>query len=201
MKGDRWTPEENRILLKNLGKISVPEIIRRGLLPGRTVRGTQRHIEYWHLKESPSRQKRWTPNEDELLREHYPKHGPSWDGWRRVLPTRSRWAVMRRAKRLGVRAHTRWTIEEEELLRKLYPTRAYRGKQWAEVFPRHTLGSVYTKAQNMGLQSPGRGQEWPKSVRADLRQGVSQLAKELGVTEGDVSRRVRELMHVFDKGE
>lgn len=205
MKGDRWTPEENRVILQNLGKMSVAEIIRRGLLPGRTVRGTQRHIDYWHLKESPVRQKRWTPNEDELLREHYPEHGPSWDGWRRVLPTRSRRAVQTRAKKLGIKVQTGWTAEEEELLRELYPKRAYRGRQWLEVFPGHTVDSIYKKAQHMGLQSPGRGQEWsqewPKPVRDDLRQGVSQLAKELGVSESDVSRRVRELMHVFDKGE
>lgn len=199
MKGDRWTPEENRILLKNLGKISVSEIIRRGLLPGRTVRGTQRHIDYWHLKESPSRQKRWTPDEDELLREHYPEHGPSWDGWRRVLPTRSRWAVQTRAKKLGIKVQTGWTAEEEELLRELYPKSVYRGRQWLEVFPGHELGSIYKRAQRMGLRSPGRQQAWPKPVRDDLRQGVSQLAKELGVSESDVSRRVRELMHVFDK--
>lgn len=199
MKGDRWTPEENRILLKNLGKISLSEIIRRGLLPGRTVRGTQRHIDYWNLKESPSRQKRWTPNEDELLREHYPEHGPSWDGWRRVLPTRSRRAVQTRAKRLGIKVQTGWTAEEEELLRELYPKSAYRGRQWLEVFPGHELSAIYKKAQHMGLRSPGRGQAWPKPVRADLRRGVSKLAEELGVSESDVSRRVRELMHVFDK--
>lgn len=199
MKVDRWTPEENRVLLKNLGKISVPEIIRRGLLPGRTVRGTQRHIEYWHLKESPSRHKRWTPDEDELLRELYPEHGPSWDGWRRVIPTRSRRAVQTRAKKLGIKVQTGWTAEEEELLRELYPKSAYRGRQWLEVFPGHELSAIYKKAQHMGLRSPGRGQAWPKPVRADLRRGVSQLAKELGVSENDVSRRVRKLMYVFDK--
>lgn len=201
MKGDRWTPEENRVLLKNLGKISVSEIIRRGLLPGRTVRGTQRHINYWRLNESQARQKRWMPDEDELLRDLYPEHGPSWDGWMRVLPTRSRRAVVTRANKLGMRAQTGWTAEEEELLRKLYTKRAYRGRQWLEVFPGHTLGSIYKKAQHMGLRSPVRGQEWPRAVRDDLRQGVSQLADELGVSESDVSRRVRELMHVFDKGE
>lgn len=199
MNGDRWTPEENRVLLENLGKIPVPEIIRRGLLPGRTVRGTQRHIDYWRLNESPARPKRWTPDEDELLRELYPEHGPSWDGWRRVLPTRSRHAVKSRVKILGVKTQNRWTIEDDELLRELYPKRACRGRQWLEVFPGHTVGSIYKRARRLGLQSPGRGQEWPKPVRDDLRKGVSQLADELGVSESDVSRRVRELMHVFDK--
>lgn len=199
MKGDRWTPDENRVLLENLGKISVSEIIRRGLLPGRTVRGTQRHIDYWHLKESPSRQNGWTPDEDDILRELYPEHGPSWDGWMKVLPTRSRRAVMTRANRLGMRANAKWTAEEEELLRELYPKSVYRGRQWLEVFPGHELGSIYKRAQRMGLRSPGRGQAWPKPVRADLRRGVSKLAEELGVSESDVSRRVRELMHVFDK--
>lgn len=201
MKGDRWTLEEDRVLLKNLGKISVPEIIRRGLLPGRTVGATQRHIDYRNINRRLRFGSAWTPEEDDLLRKHYPAHGPSWDGWKKLLPNRTNWSVENRASKLGLRAPGRWTPEEEELLRELYPKRAYRGRQWLEVFPRHTMCSVYKKAQNMGLQSSGRRQEWPRAVRDDLKQGVSQLAEELGVTERDVSRRVRELMHVFDKGE
>lgn len=171
MNGDRWTPEENRVLLKNLGKMSVPEIIRRGLLPGRTVRGAQRHIDYWHLKESPSRQKRWTADEDELLRELYPEHGPSWDGWRRVLPTRSRWAVKSRAKKLGLRANATWTAEEEELLRELYPKRAYRGRQWLEVFPGTTWAQSTRRRSTWGCDRRaggrnGRGPSGTTSGRA-----------------------------------
>ena len=44
----------------------------------------------------------WTKAEDELLRQNLPKHGPSWEGWSRVLPGRTKSAIMARKKKLKV---------------------------------------------------------------------------------------------------
>lgn len=68
----------------------------------------------------------WTPEEDAAIREHYPAHGPRWDGWQRLL--RGHHAdyanVMSRARRLGVmmdnptRGKRRWPdARYAELLR------------------------------------------------------------------------------------
>lgn len=44
----------------------------------------------------------WTKAEDDVLRRHMPTHGPSWDGWARLLPGRTGTAIMARKKKLGV---------------------------------------------------------------------------------------------------
>lgn len=46
--------------------------------------------------------KRWTQREDDLLREHLPKHGPGWKGWRDLLPDRTTGAIMARKTSLGI---------------------------------------------------------------------------------------------------
>ena len=45
---------------------------------------------------------RWTPEEDAILREHR-DHGASWEGFRELLPGRSRFAIISRRNALGIR--------------------------------------------------------------------------------------------------
>ena len=57
---------------------------------------------------------RWTPEEDQVVRENYPVHGGSWDGWERVLPGRTSEAIRVHAFKLGVVAPARrdpWTYD------------------------------------------------------------------------------------------
>lgn len=44
----------------------------------------------------------WTQEEDALVRDYFPKYGPSWKGWIKLLPGRSMWAICARRKVLGV---------------------------------------------------------------------------------------------------
>ena len=68
----------------------------------------------------------WTPEEDDLLREHLPKHGPGWDGWARLLPGRSRHAIAARKVVLGIagprsrpKSREHWTeVQKLTLARK-----------------------------------------------------------------------------------
>lgn len=48
---------------------------------------------------------RWTPEEDELVRTHYPDHGAAWEGWAELVPAHAKAPAIRsRARTLGVRA-------------------------------------------------------------------------------------------------
>lgn len=62
----------------------------------------------------------WEPWEDELVREHYPSHGPSWAEWARLLPDRTQSAIYQRANALRVKREwgyrNEWTREEEKCL-------------------------------------------------------------------------------------
>jgi hypothetical protein len=51
--------------------------------------------------------RRWTEQEDELIREHYPEHGGVWDGWARLMPERcpTENDLHARAHKLGVKRY------------------------------------------------------------------------------------------------
>ena len=51
---------------------------------------------------SARRRDGWTEDEDRLVIEYGPTHGPSWPGWADLLPRRSRQAVKARMYTLGV---------------------------------------------------------------------------------------------------
>lgn len=61
----------------------------------------------------------WTTRDEQLIERHYPEHGPSWDGWEKLLPNRTPNAISNRAYRLGVRCLYRgpksWTKAEDRM--------------------------------------------------------------------------------------
>lgn len=63
--------------------------------------------------------RRFTPEEDELIRYHYPIEGMAWDGWAVLVPNHSTSSIASRANRLGlVGPHPKhaWTEEEDRVL-------------------------------------------------------------------------------------
>lgn len=69
--------------------------------------------------------KPWKPEEDALVREHYPIQGPSWDGWNACLPGRTKASIQLRASKLGLsverrrrqgRRYRTWTDDERKRL-------------------------------------------------------------------------------------
>ena len=56
------------------------------------------------------RWRRWTPDEDAAIREHYPEHGARWNGWARLMPDRmpTHDDVAHRAMAIGVRCNHRF---------------------------------------------------------------------------------------------
>ena len=59
----------------------------------------------------------WTPEEDALMREYYPRHGAVWEGWALLLPHRSECKVRNHARRLGLRSDGPCTAHGEDLER------------------------------------------------------------------------------------
>lgn len=54
----------------------------------------------------------WSDEEDEAIRVYYPSRGRSWDGWKEVLPERTKGAIVERARRLGIKSdHPRRQVE------------------------------------------------------------------------------------------
>lgn len=97
-----------------------------------------------------SRALAWTPEEDALLREHYPKVGPTRAS---AIIGRSVDAVRCRAHKLNLEGFSRgpWTQEEDAQLRDLFP------KIGRECFKQigRSRESVRTRARQMGIAGPG----------------------------------------------
>ena len=60
--------------------------------------------------------RRWTPEEDAQIREHYPEKGARWAGWARLMPERMPTFddVAHRARALGVRCNHRFRYGKGE---------------------------------------------------------------------------------------
>jgi len=137
------------------------------------------------LKPRPSRvekAKRWTREEDMLLRKHYPTRGAIYCA---ELLGRTKSGVNRRAETLGVtsKVKQRWTRKEEAMLRTLY-TR-HTALALARMLKR-TEQSVRGKLHLMGL-TEATSRSWTADEIAFLRSHygkvrVSELAEELGRT-------------------
>ena len=45
---------------------------------------------------------KWSKTEENALKTFFPRHGHEWDGWDEVLPNRSEYAILKRARFLGL---------------------------------------------------------------------------------------------------
>lgn len=62
----------------------------------------------------PRKHTRWTEEEDELIREHYPEHGGVWDGWSELMPERMPTPETIYARAYAIRRADRQALERAE---------------------------------------------------------------------------------------
>ena len=91
---------------------------------------------------------RWTPEEDALLREHYP------EGGRKSVQTagvnRSSAAITERARKLNLKRHYRWTPREDELIERNYPRGGLKAVRAAGV--NRDADAIYARAMRLGVK-------------------------------------------------
>ena len=87
---------------------------------------------------------RWTYAEDRMVRDNYPRHGPSWDGWADVLPHRTKAAIASRAGMLGVTKGPAMVATDDDILSAI-------AAHWDE---RGYAPSMRDVMRAVGLRSP-----------------------------------------------
>lgn len=154
--------------------------------------------------------RRWTPEEDETVRRHYPLHGPQWSGWDELLPGRSYSAIVSRAGRLGVAlapelrslAISRglvgrgglWTPEEDALVAEHYPTRGPAWELWDELLPGRSRPAISRRAGMLGHtynRAPRR--KFTRAEKSRLLRLVLMASGAMGATPYDVAMELVEL--------
>lgn len=121
----------------------------------------------------------WSQEELSRLSEHYPAHGATWDGWGRLLPERTEFAVSRMANKRGLRHGRFWTAEEDAALRTHYPSKPKDWPGWRRVLPGKDRKQMARRAQALGIKSP-RGEGWTPDQRRDLVLSVRGVAMRTG---------------------
>ena len=118
---------------------------------------------------------RWTPEEDQVVRENYPVHGGSWDGWERLLPGRTSEAIRVHAFKLGAVAPARrdpWTYDEDMVVCERYPEVGSSSPEWAELLPNRTPDANRRRANKLGLRYRGPIERWTDDELRALRENV-----------------------------
>ena len=130
----------------------------------------------------------WTEEELAALREHYPSHGPSWEGWSELLHGRSYSAIVSRASVLGAvtRHHSgsRWSAREDERLVELARSGAT-ARECSDALPGRTIFSVNKRLDLLGMRNVG----WTEGEDEGLATLVEAVARRLGRTPEQVAGR------------
>ena len=94
--------------------------------------------------------RRWTPEEDALLREHYPKGGVK--AVQQHLPHRNANAIYNRSQLLSSNLKRHWTAEEHALLMEVYPEGGWKAVQ--EYLPARNHRAIISRAARHGIKAP-----------------------------------------------
>lgn len=102
---------------------------------------------------------KYNKKEDEWLKQHYSKYGPSWCSkyYPRTFPRRNRKSIKQRARKIKLiysiknsNKGIKWTQEEIEKLRKVGPY--YLAKELVAFFPNRTWQAIKTFKQKLGIE-------------------------------------------------
>ena len=120
------------------------------LLPGRTPKTCIARANYLNLHVK----QRWTPEEDNILRENYPQMGTNSVS---LLPGRTRSACERRAGQLGIYtdACRPWTPNEDAILREHYPVL---GSNVVPLIPDRKGSACSMRAAKLGIRYLRKGE-------------------------------------------
>lgn len=159
----------------------------------------------------------WTPEEDELVRSHYPRHGMRWQGWDELLPHRSLNAIRVRAHGLGlhvdpdviaannaraVESSTRrgWTEAEIAELATWYPLYGVSWDGWPDALPGRGACEISKKAKALGLRRMGAGRAVTNEDRRDILAAIMALACDLRLPPRFVADEVVRLGRAHERG-
>ena len=150
--------------------------------------------------------RRWTPEEDEALRLHYPLHGPDWEAWKVILPGRTDKAISQRASVLSVPVHPDirslkasaanskranfWTKTEIRLLVDNFAKQGASWNGWNELLPNRTTSAIKTKARELGLIRVDGKKSFTNDERKRILEVMLGLAEAMNARPYDVAMEI-----------
>lgn len=150
-----WTAEDDQKLKTLWEERSSKDIT---VVLDRTIRSVLNRAHQLKLKpkKPPNRKYYWTAEQDALLKNRYNSQPRRIDELAKALPMYPRWAIRKRAARLGI-ARTkepRWTKKQERFLAKRLPRRSI---EWIAKKLNRTVTAVALKAKRLKITKSGSG--------------------------------------------
>ena len=140
----RWTRAEDLRLCREYGSAG---IVKMAVRLGRTPRAVR--IRLRRLRPL-RRSRRWTPQEDAVLRECAAAGSTSWKQATRRLPHRTLNAVCTRAGALGLRVVRQWTIEEDAVIEREWARGATGAARRSQAhLPYRSLKAIHGRRQTL----------------------------------------------------
>lgn len=166
---------------------------------------------------------KWTADEDKTIRTFYATQGAQWDGWRELLPNRTKGAIYQRAHKLGllmeieavkdrhkIAARQRQKFRESDLgdsswkMYEVFALLTYwpkHGKDWAgweKVLPLRSEQAISNKAWNIQLSKKPR--DWALEEDEKVLLDLISTSIDLKRTPFDVVSRINQLRRHWEKG-
>lgn len=142
--GSKWTEEENNVLRKYYGNLSIKEIHNKYLLNRSEVSIQKRAqiLGITYKEKSPI----WSNEEIEILEKYYPIEGLKVEN---RLKGRTRNSILKQVSKRKIKAQDNsWNEEEIQLLKKYYPQY---GNRTVDFIPNRPLSSIKDKAGELGI--------------------------------------------------
>lgn len=177
MRGALWTDKELQLVRENYPEHGGDWDGWAAALPGRSPRAIYRKAnDMGVFYRGPRKQlgggRRWSPEEEEILKKNYYEHGPLWEGWEDLLPGRNYTSIANKASLLGI-SHLRkrassclkWTAVDDAVLEEHYPANGPRWSGWKDLLPGRTIRSITARAHALQIKrDPAKqGQRRPET--------------------------------------
>ena len=153
----------------------------------------------------------WSAEEEQALRDNFPAHIKTWDGWAKVLPNRTWPAITKRANTLGLHhdasasLHTPWSEAEDAALEALWPHHRGSWEGWKAILPGRSYTAICsrgplvmerkrTEDECEAVEELKRYQaDWTTEQTRELLQGLAAIARATGHTPAEVLQKGCEL--------
>lgn len=178
----KWTKEEEQILIDNYSKMSVDDICK--MMPNRNKQNIVTKASKMGLKNEIFF---WNEDEIQTLKDYYLLYGAEYVQ-EKLNHKFTIGAIQTKAQKLGIVSFNRWTEEEHQILRDYYSIKTV--DEIAAMIPNHARKSIIERAMELGLKS---GIFYTPEEEEYIRNNwQSQTDEEIAVVLGRTSRKIRD---------
>lgn len=193
-----WSPEEDNIIRQYYCTEGVKKCL--SLLPGRTEKATQYRAAMLGIKSSRNNALIFSEEEIQIIKDYYSRENGT-KIVQSLLPDKSKYAILSKAKELGLTKTKHWTKEEDDIIKQYYPEES---SNVSRRLPGRSKKSCTSRAKKLGVKSNFKERMifWTEEMVQVLKdfypsKGPDYCAEKLGINKSTVKDKARNLKIKF----